>query len=172
MCFASAAYGQSNVTGTIFGTAPVAEGTSVVVENMDTGQRLSFKTDSQGRYRATSLPSGRYKVTLQKDGVEVTSREGIMVNIASGTDVSFVDGSGAVQTLEGVQVTANAIPQIDVSQVDTRTVFTSETMARIAIPRNLASVALLAPSVVKNDSYTDANGTTPITSTATRSPIR
>ena len=160
MCFASAAaYGQSNVTGTIFGTAPVAEGTSVVVENMDTGQRLNFKTDSQGRYRATALPSGRYKVTLQKDGVDVTSREGIMVNIASGTDVSFVDASG-VQTLEGVQVTANAIPQIDVSQVDTRTVFTSDTLKRIAIPRNLASVALLAPSVVKNDSYTDANGTT------------
>ena len=161
MCFASAAaYGQSNITGTIFGVAPVAEGTTVLVENMDTGQRLSFKTDAQGRYRATSLPSGRYKVTLQKDGVEVTSKEGIAVNIASGTEVSFLDAAGNVQTLEGVQVTANAIPQIDVSQVDTRTVFTSETMNRIAIPRDLASVALLAPGVVKNDSYTDANGTT------------
>ena len=160
MCFASAAYGQSNITGTIFGVAPVAEGTTILVENMDTGQRLSFKTDSQGRYRATSLPSGRYKVTLQQDGADVSVREGVAVIISSGTEVSFVDASGNVQTLEGVQVSANSIPQIDVSQVDTRTVFTSDTMSKIGIPRDLASVALLAPGVVKNDSYTDANGTT------------
>lgn len=160
MCFASAAYGQSSVTGTIYGTVPAQAGSTVIVENMDTGQRLSFTADSQGRYRASSLPSGRYKVTLQKDGVDVATREGIAVNIASGTDVSFIDGSGSVQTLEGIQVTANAVPQIDVSQVDTRTVFTSDTMSKISIPRNLASVALLAPSVVKNDSYTDDTGTT------------
>src|SRR5690606_33669804 len=71
MCFASAAYGQSSVTGTIYGTVPAQAGSTVIVENMDTGQRLSFTADSQGRYRATSLPSGRYKVTLQKDGVDV-----------------------------------------------------------------------------------------------------
>lgn len=56
MCFASAAYGQSNVTGTIYGTAPVAEGTSVVVENMDTGQRLSFKTDSRAAIARPRCP--------------------------------------------------------------------------------------------------------------------
>ena len=160
MCVALAVHGQSSITGSIFGTVPSATGSTIVIENMDTGQTLSFKADADGRYLASSLPSGRYKVTLQKDGVVVSTREGIAVNISSGTEVSFVDGADNIPTLEGVKVIANAIPQIDVSQADTRTVFTSDMLSKIAVPRDLASVALLAPSVVKNSSYTDANGTT------------
>lgn len=160
MCVALAVHGQSSITGTIFGTVPSATGSTIVIENMATGQTLSFKADADGRYLASSLPSGRYKVTLQKDGVVVSTREGIAVDISSGTEVSFVDGADSIPTLEGVKVIANAIPQIDVSQVDTRTVFTSDVLRKIAVPRDLASVALLAPSVVKNSSYTDANGMT------------
>lgn len=40
MCFASAAHGQSNITGTIYGTVPADANSTVVVQNMDTGQTL------------------------------------------------------------------------------------------------------------------------------------
>lgn len=159
MCFASPAHAQSNVTGTIYGTAPVEPGTTIVIQNLDNGQTRTLSTDSAGRYRALSVPTGRYKVILQKDGAEVSARDDVVVVIAGSTEVSF-GGAANVQELEGIQVTANATPQVDVKQVDTRAVFTAETMSRISVPRDIANVALLAPGVVKNDSYTDASGTT------------
>jgi outer membrane receptor protein involved in Fe transport len=159
MCIVSTAYAQSNTTGSIFGVAPTEPGTTIIIQNLDTGQTRTLTTDKAGKYRASSLQSGRYKVTLQKDGADISVREEVAVIIASGTEVSFVNASG-IQELEGVVVTATAAPQIDVSQVDTRTVFTAETLSKIAVPRDIASVALLAPGVVRNDSYTDSSGVT------------
>ena len=162
LCLAGAAHAQS-VTGNIYGSGE--PGSTVTVQNLGTG--LS-------RYRATELPNGNYKVTLQKNGEVVATRDSVQVIIASGTDVSFGAG-GNVQNLDRVEVTAAAVPRVDVTQIDTRTVFTAEQINKIAVGRDIASIALLAPSVVSNSAYT-ANGNTvprmPITSTAIRSPIR
>ncbi|KRG80693.1 TonB-dependent receptor [Stenotrophomonas daejeonensis] len=153
MCFAGAVNAQS-VTGTIYGQAAAEAGTTVLIENTDTGQSRTIAVDANGRYRAPSLPNGNYKVTLMKDGQPVSVREGVRVVIASGTEVSFVAAasSGAVD-LDRITVNATSVPSIDVSQVDTRTVFTAEELQKFAIPRDIAAVAMLAPSVVKNDSY-------------------
>ena len=155
LCFASGASAQSNITGTIFGQAPTGPGTTVVIENLGTGLKRTIQVDASGRYQASALPNGRYKVSLEKDGGVVAVRENVEVNIASGTDVSFA-APGAIDT---VTVTGDRIAVIDVSQTDTRTVLTAEQLGKISIGRTIADVAMLAPSVVKNDSYT-ANGTT------------
>jgi hypothetical protein len=155
LCIASSAYAQSSVTGSIFGAGEA--GGTVSVQNMDTGVSRTIAVDKNGRYRVTDLPNGRYRVTLQKGGETVATREDVAVNISSGTEVSF----GGVQELDRVQVTASAAPSIDVSQVDTKTVFTAEQLNKIAIGRDIASVALLAPSVVRNDSYSAGGNTVP-----------
>jgi len=153
MCFAGAVNAQS-VTGTIYGQASAEPGTTIVVENTGTGLSRTIQVDSNGRYRATSLPNGTYKVTMMKDGQVIGSREGVSVIIASGTEVSFTSSNAAnAVDLDRVTVKASSVPAIDISQVDTRTVFTAEQLEKFAIPRDIASVALLAPSVVKNDSY-------------------
>lgn len=149
-CLASNAYAQS-VTGSIFGQASAEPGSVIVIQNVDNGQTRTVPVDGNGRYRATSLPNGNYKVILQKDGRQVSVRENVQVVIAGGTEVSFAD-AGAT-TLDTIVVTGATAPSIDISQVDTRTVFTAEQLQQIAIPRDIAAVALLAPSVVKNDSY-------------------
>ena len=59
LCLASAVHGQS-VTGSIFGSAPAQEGTTVVVKNLETGLTRTLAVDSSGRYRVPSLPVGRY----------------------------------------------------------------------------------------------------------------
>lgn len=144
-------WAQSNSSGAIFGQAVTAPGSTVVIENLDTGLSRTISIDANGRYRASSLPIGRYSVSLQKDGHTISRRDNVQVTIAGATDVSFA-GSASTKTLEGVTVVASALPQIDVSSVDTRTVLTADQLAKIPMARNVAAAALLAPGVMRGDS--------------------
>ncbi len=148
---ASTAVLSQSVVGAIFGQA--AANSTVVVQNVDTGLTRTLTVDSSGRYRASSLPIGKYKVTLQQDGTAVSTRDNVMVNIAGGTEVSFTGAAGDIKMLEGVQVVASVLPSIDVSSVDTKTVFTADQLAKLPLARNVSAIALLAPSVVNNTSY-------------------
>jgi outer membrane receptor protein involved in Fe transport len=152
MCFAGAVSAQSNITGSIFGHAPAGAGTTVVIQNLDTGLTRTMQVAADGEFRVTALPNGRYKVTLQKDGQTVSVRDNIQVSIASGTEVSFAaaDGSSDLATIE---VIGAALPLVDVSQTDTRTVLTAEMLEKISIGQTPTDVAMLAPSVVRSDSY-------------------
>ena len=67
------------------------------------------------------------------------------VTIGGGTDASF-------NTLETVTVTGNRLKVIDITQTDTRTVFTSDMLSKIAVGQSLNAVALLAPGVVTSTS--------------------
>ncbi len=111
-------------SGSIFGQVSGQHGNTVTIRNMDTGFERSIPVDSAGRYRVTSLPIGTYTVTLQNNGQAVSARENVLVNIAGGVEVSFGSAAGA-RNLEGVSVVASALPSIDVSSVDTKTVFTA-----------------------------------------------
>lgn len=141
---------QSNITGTIYGQGDA--GSTVVIENLDTGLKRTITLDSSGRYTATSLPNGRYKVSMEKDGKVVAVRENVAVAIASGTDVSFSTQPSAGQ-LDTVTVVGSTLSPIDISQTDTRSVFTAEELQKISIGRSVTDIAMLAPSVVKSDSY-------------------
>ena len=148
------AFAQSNASGTIFGQVPVQAGTTIRIANVDTGLSRDISADSSGRYRAASLPVGRYTVTLVQGGASVATRDNVNVTIGSGSEVSFGGGEGTAgaKTLEGVQVVANALPAIDVSTTDSRTVLTSEQLQKIPVARDVTSTALLAPGVVSGDS--------------------
>lgn len=147
--FGGAAWAQSNAAGAIYGQVTAGAGTAVQIENTDNGLTRTIAVDSNGRYRAASLPVGHYKVTLLKGDQRVDSREGVNVTIAGNSDVSF--GGVNAKTLEKVTVVASALPSIDVSSVDTRTVFTADQLAKIPVARNVLAVALLAPGVVPGD---------------------
>ncbi|WNL46328.1 TonB-dependent receptor [Dyella sp. BiH032] len=155
MGLAGTAMAQSNASGVIFGRTAEA-GSSIHIENLDTGFARDIAVDADGRYRAGSLPVGRYKVTLQKDGKTLESRDNVQVALGSGVDVSFAgavaSSAGNAQTLEGIQVVGNALPAIDVSSVDSRTVLTSEQLQKLPLARNVTAAALLAPGVVSGDS--------------------
>lgn len=145
MGFAGLAFAQST-TGSIFGQAPAASGETVTV-NGSTGVTREVEVDSSGRYRVTNLPLGTYTVTLKKDGAVVDSRDNVNIVVGAGTTVSFA-GVQSAQNLEGVTVQANSLPVIDVSSVDSRTVITSQDLARLPLGRNAEAIALLAPGVV------------------------
>jgi hypothetical protein len=144
---AGAALAQSNATGAIFGSA--TPGDVVHIENTDNGLRRDITVDSGGRYRANSLPIGTYTVSLMHNGTVVDSHKGVQTQISQGTDVSFAAaaaGAGDATNLGSVQVTANTLPSIDVSSVDSRTVLTADQLSKLPIARtSISSIALLAP---------------------------
>ncbi len=152
------ALAQSNITGSIFGQVAPQSGNTVEIKNVDTGLTRATSVDAQGRYRFSSLPTGRYTVTLKNNDAAVSTRDNVELSIAGGTEVSFgasaaTAAAADAKNLDGVSVVASALPAIDVSSVDTRTVLTSEQLAKLPIGRDIAAAALLAPSVVANSSY-------------------
>ncbi|HOZ24003.1 MAG TPA: TonB-dependent receptor plug domain-containing protein, partial [Thermomonas sp.] len=140
MCFAGGVQAQST-SGAIYGKADAGQTVTIVSE---TGLTRTVTADANGRYSAPSLPAGRYKVTAGGDARDVT------VLVSSGAQVDFGD---ATTTLGTVTVNASSVPVIDVSQTDSRTVFTAEQLQEIAVARDINAVALLAPGVINSTAY-------------------
>src|SRR5699024_7919868 len=107
--------------------------------------------DASGRYRAGSLPVGTYTVTLRQGDSTLSSREDVHVRVGTGTEASFASSTDAKE-LGAVQVVASAMPAIDVSAVDTRTVLTAEQLTNVPVARNITAATMLAPGVDGADS--------------------
>lgn len=70
--FGRATWAQA-VTATLLGTVSdstgaVLPGVSVTVTNVGTALQQSLVTDAEGRYHATQLPPGAYRVTAELQG--------------------------------------------------------------------------------------------------------
>ena len=149
-----AAHAQSNAAGSIFGTGE--PGATVRVENLDTGLSREIQVGANGRYAASALPTGRYRVTLQRDGEVLAAREDVLVRLGAGSEVAFAPAGGATE-LDRVVVTGIATSMIDVSATDTRSVFTEEQLELLPVGHSITDVALLAPGVVQGDSRYGSN---------------
>src|SRR6516165_9678601 len=80
---APSAFGQVQ-TGGIQGVVKDDSGalipaTAITVENLDTGIARLLKTDNQGRYAASSLPIGNYRVMAEKNGFTSQTRTGLVL---------------------------------------------------------------------------------------------
>lgn len=150
LCFASGvASAQSSAAGSIFGTTGQPNST-VFIQNVDTGITREITTDASGRYQATALPIGQYKVVLERDGQVLATQENVLVTLGGGREVSFAAASAT--DIDRIIVTSATAAQIDVSATDTRTTFTAQQMEKLPVGRSIEAVALLAPGVVQADS--------------------
>jgi hypothetical protein len=138
-----AAMAQSNAAGNIFGRVDGAAGATVVLQNTDTGNKRTVTPDSSGRYNATAMPPGHYKVELVREGKVVNTTE-VDVIIGQGVDASF----GAVQA---VQVTGRR-SRIDVSNTNNGSTFTAKELAKLPIQQSVAAIIQLAPNTTRADS--------------------
>lgn len=137
-----AALAQS-AAGSLFGKTEA--GATVTIENTDTGTSRQITASSDGRFSATQLPTGHYRVT--SGGV---SRD-VVVNVGTGTEVSLAGGAAAT-SLGTIEVVGKGVfNPIDVSSVESTTVFTQEQIRQLPVARDISSVALLAPGTVKGD---------------------
>lgn len=142
MCFASPLAMAQSAVGSVFGTADA--GNSVVIENEATGVRREVTAGTDGRFSFTQLAPGTYKVTT--NGVTRVT----VVRVGTGSQVSF--GGDDATNVDAIVVTGSSlVNSIDVSSVESTTVFTAAQMERIPVARDITNVALLAPGTVKGD---------------------
>lgn len=83
-------------------------------------------------------------------------RDNVVVNTGNTTTIDFVSRSGSAGgdalTLDTITVIGGRTAQIDTKSVESTTILTSEQIAKIPVPRDITSVALLAPGTVSGDS--------------------
>ena len=142
LCFAGGVQAQSSV-GSIFGET--ASNGTITIQNVDTGASRTSTADGSGRFSFAQLTPGRYRVTA--DG---QTRE-VLVKLGTGSQVNFA-AAGDATNLDTVTVVGRGgINGIDVSSVESTTVFTAEQIANLPVASDITAVALLAPGTVKGD---------------------
>ncbi|WP_243049649.1 TonB-dependent receptor [Dyella sp. RRB7] len=152
LCMASGTLLAQSTVGDITGTAAYAPGETLVVKNLDSGVTRTVTVPTDGKFRVGSLPIGHYELQLQRDGQTLSSTT---TNVVAGqtVQVSLAEGSTVnASNLGSVTVTANAIPAIDVSSVESRTTFTADQLDQLPVPRNIVAVAVLTPGTVQGNS--------------------
>jgi len=148
MGLAGTAFAQST-TGGIYGQAEPGD---TVVVTSNSGLTRQVPVDASGKYQVNNLPVGTYSVSLQKGGSVVDTRKDVTIKVSGNTEVSFAS-AGNASSLSAVTVTANALPAIDVTGVDSRTVITSQQLARLPLARSSEAIALLAPGAVQGSGF-------------------
>jgi len=140
LCFAGGVQAQSSV-GSIFGET--TSNATVQIQNLDTGATRQIAADASGRFNFPQLAPGRYRVTSP------AGTRDVQVKVGTGTEVSFAAPS---ETLGEVTVVGNAsFNPIDVSSVESTSVFTAEQIDELPVARDVTNVALLAPGTVRGD---------------------
>jgi hypothetical protein len=128
--------------GSVFGSAK--GGAAVTIENPATGTKREITADAGGRFSFSQLAPGSYKIT--SDGVT----RNVDVRVGTGSQVDLSAGQAA-NIGEVTVVGGGAINPIDVSSVESTTVFTASQIQALPVGRDPSSVALLAPGTVKGD---------------------
>ncbi len=142
LCFIGGVQAQTNTAGAVTGSA--ATGDTITVTNPATGFSRTITVDGSGTYRFSQLPTGQYQVSRNGGAPRAVN-----VNVGTSANVDFVTSSGTA-TLDTVTVIGTgAVNPIDVSSVESTTILTAEQVAKIPVPRNITSVALLAPGTVR-----------------------
>lgn len=138
------ALAQSNTTGNIFGQA-TAGATSVVIQNVATGAKRTLTPDANGRFQATAMPPGQYKVD-SINGSAVAGTSSVDVSIGQGAEVLFAAGA----SLSTVQVVGTRA-RIDVSSANDGATFTAKQLAALPVGKNVEAIIQLAPNTTRAD---------------------
>jgi hypothetical protein len=139
LCFVSPIVLAQSSVGSLFGTTKPS--TAVVITSTETGVTREITADGSGHFAFGQLAPGTYTVT---SGGQTRT---VVVRVGTGSQVNLAGEA----SLETVTVTGSGINPIDVSSVESTTVFTQEQVRALPVNRDPSSVALLAPGTVKGD---------------------
>src|SRR6202140_4109647 len=152
-----------NVYGTITGTVTDSSGAAisdatVVLTNLDNGEKHSIQSDSSGNYTFVNILPGRYKLQSEKSGFKNFVREPVIVEIESGLKVDIVLPVGAAS--ETVEVTGEATllqPETD----SLGQVIEQRTVTQMPLNgRNPIALTAMAPGVVPQGQPSAGNSST------------
>jgi hypothetical protein len=148
ICFQSIAFAQGT-TGTLRGQVvdelgSAVAGQTITISNPLTGQIRKVATGQSGRFQAQLVP-GDY--VLQSSGSGYTSIRVERVYVAVGGTVELTIPV-AESAIDEIVVFGNAAPLMRTAVGENSTHFTLEEIEQLPVPRNIESVALLAPGTV------------------------
>jgi len=148
MCTVSV-FAQDITSGTIQGTVSdeqgaVVAGATVEAKNTATNFAKSFTTESDGRFTFLSMPSGRYVVTVSKQGFAKLIQEnldltvGRLISLDLGLKVSGISG----------EVTVTNSPNIDTVKTESSTTINQKAIENTPIlGRKFEDLLTLTPGV-------------------------
>ncbi|MGN2252958.1 carboxypeptidase regulatory-like domain-containing protein [Frateuria sp. GZRe12] len=137
----------ANTDGTVAGHTQA--GATVTVTSPDTGLTRSVVADDEGNYRLPYLPVGQYTISATSGGQPVGPTRNVTVALGTTTTVDL--GAMNATNLSTINVTGSVLPVIDVSSTESATIVSRADLVRLPVDQNVASVALLAPGVVKGN---------------------
>jgi outer membrane receptor protein involved in Fe transport len=155
MFLAGTAAAQTRLDGSIVGRIVDAQGlpvpgATVTVSGPALIQPAVVTTATDGRYRATRLPPGKYSVQVQLDGFRTTQLEGVDVQVGKDVDIDVTLQPGALT--ESITVAAET-PVIDTQQVKNAQNITTEVLDQLPLRRDaILGPTALAPGVVERTS--------------------
>ena len=150
---APVAYAQTAVTGAISGvvadgTGAVVPGATVTILNTGTNAKLVVTSNAEGRYTASQLAPGTYKVTATAAGLQ---SETTLITILIGTTLPADIKLTPTADKTIVEVSATTLPLVDTQNVALATTFNEEQIQSLPTPGgDVTTVAFTAPGVVVN----------------------
>ena len=161
--FTATALSAQTFRGTILGTVTdpsgaVVSGASVTVRNLNTGLERTTQTSADGSYSVPELPVGTYSVTVTLSGFQTSLTNDVAVDVASERRVDAALKTGQVS--DKVEVSGEALPQVDTSSAELGGTLTSETIANIPVNgRDYTKLIYLNPGVAGSpDQISDSPG--------------
>jgi carboxypeptidase family protein/TonB-dependent receptor-like protein len=140
-------------TGTISGTVKdstgaVLPGAQIVLLNEDTGISRTVRADAAGRYSASSLSLGKYRVTATLEGFQTVVRTGLVLTVGQEAVVDLSLSVGAVsQTVE----VAGEASMVETTNAAVSGLVNQEQMRDLPLNgRSFADLALLSPGILMN----------------------
>ncbi|NVD69990.1 TonB-dependent receptor [Duganella sp. BJB1802] len=137
------AMAQSNASGTVYGRVAPGTATTVVLKNLDTNQTRTTAVDASGGFSVSSMPIGRYSVTLMSGGAAGSTTS---LEVLAGQGVEAVFSTG----VQSVQVTGRR-SRIDISSANNGATFTARELDKLPIARNVDAIVQLAPNTTHGD---------------------
>jgi hypothetical protein len=136
-------------TGTIQGTVTdangaIVPGANVEIKNLDTNLSRTLTTDEGGRFVALALPSGKYSVTVSKQGFATGVAESINLTVGQALNLPVTMKISQVEE----RVTITASPTVDTVKTESSTTLNETTVSTTPIlGRKFEDLLTLTPGV-------------------------
>ena len=151
-----------SVSGTVFDpTKAVVPKTKIAVTNTETGQKREIESDAQGRYFATQLPPGNYRVEADKAGFQKTVVE---IQIETGKKLTLDLELTVGASTSSVQVRSEA-PLVEAGSASIGALVNNRMVLELPLAgRNPLRLAYLSPGITTTSNpgastVTDVSGT-------------
>jgi len=131
------------------GKSAAVAGATITAKDPQTGFSRTVTVKEDGSYRFSSLPVGSYVVTIEKDGFETFSQEGVRIQIGTSSLDAPIYRIGS--ETEIITIRGSSLAIMDVTSSESSLNIGDIELSRLPIARDLTSVALLAPGTSSGD---------------------